>query len=131
MVIGFTGTQQGMNYKQRNSVLMYLRSIKFDEVHHGDCIGADQDFHHLVLRYFPEIRVIGHPPVIPAKRAFCIFSEERAPKPYLDRNRQIVAECDLLIACPKETTEQTRSGTWATVRYARQAKKQVQVFPPS
>jgi outer membrane protein insertion porin family len=47
----------------------------------------------------------------------------------LDRNRAIVDSCDVLIACPKGPEEQ-RSGTWATVRYARKQKKRIVIIWP-
>ncbi len=37
----------------------------------------------------------------------------------LDRNRDIVAAVSILIAAPETDIEEQRSGTWATVRYAR------------
>ncbi len=37
----------------------------------------------------------------------------------LDRNLRLVAECDVLVAAPLTDAEVRRSGTWATVRYAR------------
>ncbi len=40
-------------------------------------------------------------------------------KPYLERNRDIVDASEVLIACPSTREEVMRSGTWATVRYAR------------
>jgi len=47
------------------------------------------------------------------------------PTPYLSRNRAIVDETEMLIATPAEFTEQQRSGTWSTVRYARACGKKV------
>jgi hypothetical protein len=52
------------------------------------------------------------------KRTFKAAADVRGPKPYLNRNRHIVRETALLIAVPNELTEQPRSGTWSTVRYA-------------
>lgn len=47
-------------------------------------------------------------------------------KPPLVRNHDIVDSTELLIACPKEQVEVLRSGTWATIRYAR--KKEITVW---
>ena len=45
------------------------------------------------------------------------------PKPPLDRNRDIVTfGRDLLIAAPLQDFEVLRSGTWATVRFAKSKK---------
>lgn len=43
------------------------------------------------------------------------------PLPALERNRVIVRQVWGMIACPAEDAEELRSGTWATVRYARDA----------
>lgn len=43
----------------------------------------------------------------------------------LARNRRIVAAVDVLIAAPETDREELRSGTWATIRYARAAGKPV------
>jgi hypothetical protein len=46
-------------------------------------------------------------------------------KDNLTRNRDIVDTASMLIAAPEGNAERLRSGTWATVRYARKAKKKV------
>ena len=51
------------------------------------------------------------------------------PKPYLDRNRDIVDACEVLLATP-DGPERLRSGTWSTVRYARKIGKPVEVRLP-
>ena len=51
-----------------------------------------------------------------------------AEKRYLERNRDIVDACDILIACPRTLKEELRSGTWATVRYARKVGKPVAIL---
>jgi hypothetical protein len=40
-------------------------------------------------------------------------------RPYLARNKDIVDACTILIATPAQNSEIQRSGTWATVRYAK------------
>ena len=52
-------------------------------------------------------------------------------KPPLDRNRDIVDACDVLIATPKDFVEELRSGTWATVRYARKQRKPLVIVWPN
>jgi hypothetical protein len=77
----------------------------------------------------PTVKIVGHPPNNPAKRAFVPCDESRTPKDYLTRNHEIVRETELLLAFPKGK-EQLRSGTWATVRLARKQKRTVVVFGP-
>jgi hypothetical protein len=141
--IGFTGTQKGMTILQ-SSAIIKLFTVLCDsqpgrmcapdfveaEFHMGDCIGADKRFWELCQALPPTKRLIGHIPDNNSKRAFCKYDEERKPKPYLERNHDIVDESDYLIATPGERTEQVRSGTWATVRYARKKKKKIILIYP-
>jgi hypothetical protein len=121
--VGFTGTQQGMTAEQMLALergLAFWRDIgKYDLTgHHGDCIGADAEFHAIMKPYQTTPPVI-HPPDNPSKRAFCEpYSSMMPPLPYLERNRSIVRNSDRLIGCPKSFTEELRSGTWSTLRYA-------------
>lgn len=122
-MVGFTGTQRGMTDSQRESVIWLLSEEYAATVgHHGDCIGADAQFHDVCIELGIPVHV--HPPNVDSKRAFCDGAESiGVPKPYLDRNHDIVDACDLLIATPSGPTETRRSGTWATVRHARKRNK--------
>lgn len=91
------------------------------EVHHGDCIGADAAFVEIMRDLCPAAKVISHPPTNPTKRAFVKSDVTMAAKDYLKRNKEIVANSDLIIAAPKGSKEEIRSGTWATIRYAQQS----------
>lgn len=125
--MGFTGTRKGMTLEQWSMVDKL--SQLYDEVHHGDCLGADYQMH--LIAQGNEQRIIGHPPSDPKHRAWATgFTEMREEKPYLDRNKDIVDETDTLIVVPAEFEEQLRSGTWSTWRYAvKQGKDYVIVFP--
>lgn len=131
--IGFTGTQVGCTDSQIAALTRTLVSLAPDVLHHGSCIGADAQAHYLA-------RVMGvavekHPPRITSKMARCPMlpgEVTHAPEDYLVRNRAIVAATIILVACPKEETgEEIRSGTWATVRYARKLKREVHIVRPS
>lgn len=129
--VGFTGTQRGMTGPQLESVMHLLDSLKPVVVHHGDCIGADAAFHDLCNQQ--NISIIIHPPSQNRKRARC-----RGPnvtilpsKTFLARNRDIVDACEFLIAAPFEEKEVLRSGTWATVRYAKKIGRPVYLVIPS
>jgi len=124
--VGFTGTQQGMTPPQHNAVASLLDVLCRDggHVHHGDCVGADAQFHDLARdRGF---RVEVHPPKNMSKRAMCDPDILWPAYEYLERNQHIVDCVGTLIAAPKEHSEVMRSGTWATVRRAR--KKGISVF---
>lgn len=130
MKVGFTGTQIGMNARQQAELTEQLTLLRATEFHHGDCVGADEEAHHLVRARFPSIKIICHPPTNPLKRAGCTSDGYREPKEYLDRNRDIVDETDYLIAAPATRTEKRRSGTWYTVRYARKLNRDHKILRP-
>jgi hypothetical protein len=126
---GFTGTQKGMTASQRKAFEIIIGTP--DEFHHGDCIGADEESHELTRYFTPDTPIIGHPPTNPSKRAFCEFDQIRPKKDYLLRNHDIVDETDELIATPGGFSEELRSGTWATIRYARKTGKPVTIIYPN
>jgi hypothetical protein len=134
--LGFTGTQRGMTALQLMALEAWLgqRAHTFVEAHHGDCIGADSEFDAMLDSL--NIDTVIHPPNVEAKRAHCCASRYgrgigwMPPKPYLVRNHEIVDATNVLYAAPGETAEQLRSGTWATVRYARKLKRAIRFFWP-
>jgi hypothetical protein len=128
MIVGFTGTQKRMTSEQYFAVYDLMRELKPEEVHHGDCIGADDEFHSIACRL--DIPVVVHPPSNPKKRAFNSGAAIWPEKPYLERNKDIVMSSDILVAAPETDTETLRSGTWATVRAARKLKMKVYIVSP-
>ena len=127
MKTGFTGTQNGMTPKQIVSVLGLLTGTT--EGHHGVCIGADEQFHRMCIR--SGCRTVGHPPVDTNKMSQnCICHEQRKPKPFLIRNHEIVDDVDRMIAAPAQGKEILRSGTWATIRYAKKVGRLLRVVFP-
>ena len=124
-IIGFTGTQHGMTFLQKQKVAALLVGETF---HHGDCIGSDAQAHRIARS--KGFYIIKHPPLSTRKQAFCAADEEREPKPYLERNHDIVDEVDCMLAAPREYEEQLRSGTWATIRYTRKVGKPLAVIYP-
>jgi hypothetical protein len=123
--VGFTGTRHGMTPDQRGTVAFQMTLMDVSEVHHGDCVGADAEFHDLCHGVWP---VIIHPPLDPKLRAWC-DGDVLPEKPYLDRNRDIVEACDVLIATPQSLTE-GKGGTWYTINRAVDAGKEVRVIGP-
>jgi hypothetical protein len=123
IVVGFTGTQKGMTDAQKVQVGLMLADTKIRLAHHGDCIGADDDFD--LLCSVHGIRRHHHPCDIVEKRAHCAAKKRAgvevvyAPRPPLKRNHGIVALSDILLATPGGFEEELRSGTWATIRHAR------------
>ena len=122
MKIGFTGTAKGMTGSQRLALAHGLQAFDPTEAHHGDCVGADTEFHNLIRQLFPQAKIVGHPgfPESDSRRANNSCDEVR-PIPNggpLKRNRNIVDEVDFMFATPLQDNEVLRSGTWSTVRYA-------------
>lgn len=117
-----------MTSPQLNRVARAVLFFNPTEAHHGDCIGADAEFHALIDRNFSLI--VLHPPNNPIKRAFAGGDIIWAEKPYLRRNKDIVRCSNVLIAAPFEYEEILRSGTWSTVRYARRQNiPRIIIFP--
>lgn len=139
MKVGFTGTRKGMTDEQLESLHKWISERReLDEFHHGDCIGADDDAADTIREinmYTDEgarIKVVCHPPTDKRRAAFnTYFDEIREPKDYFERNHNIVDETDVLIAAPQDMVEEQRSGTWATVRYARKCGKPIVILWPN
>jgi hypothetical protein len=123
-IISFTGSREGMTDKQLAKVRLLLYNYAPSEVHHGDCVGADAEFHNLCRSlYGISVHIVIHPPKDDRYRAFCKGDVILEPRPYLERDKVIAKVGDLLIATPKHAAEVRRSGTWATVRYAKTERK--------
>jgi len=130
MIVGFTGTRDGLTLLQKARLSNLFAEGKIIEFHHGDCVGADAEAHKLVRKYAPQCKVVIHPPSDEKLRMFCPGDITLDPLPYLDRNRAIVDACAGLVACPRSREEELRSGTWSTVRYAREKNKLVRMIWP-
>jgi hypothetical protein len=130
--LGFTGTRHWMTKQQVDVVSMLIDLLEPSEVHHGDCVGADAQFHDLV-RHRKHLRIIIHPPDNDKLRAFCTGGRETTvavPKDYRERNVDIINCSDLVIGAPKDDHEVQRSGTWMTIRTAHGLGKPVIVVYP-
>lgn len=133
MIIGFTGTRVGITPAQR-ATLRSLIEIA-DELHHGDCKGADITAHRIAVDLWGwSSRVVVHPPEDGKLRAYAGEGAWILPvKPYLARNRDIVDACDRLIATPKERSPSQRKGgggTWYTIDYAMKVGRPVSIIWP-
>jgi hypothetical protein len=124
MIIGFTGTRHGMSEQQKRCLDMIFNAWKDFagiELHHGDCIGSDAEAHK-VAESIPRRVIIVHPPIKDDFRAYCHSDQRQEPKDYIERDHDIVNRSDFVVAAPKGFTEEVRSGTWATIRYAKTRK---------
>jgi len=131
--IGYTGTRRGMTIEQIAALckimLSYHKMSGAFRWHHGMCVGGDTESHKLAKIF--DFNVRGHPPN--DSRYVTVFTDLDSmadPKNYLVRNHDIVDESSILIATPKEHKEILRSGTWATVRYAKSHGLKVVIIDP-
>lgn len=133
--VGFTGSRNGSpgrNWKANLAEL--LRKLRETHgrgivLHHGDCIGCDEMAHYVATR--EGCRVVIHPPIIETSRAFCEGDHVTIvyPKAFLARNHDIVNSSRLLIAVPRDPQKEVlRSGTWATIRYAKKRQTPIQML---
>ena len=144
MRISFTGTRRGMTPHQEHQLRAWLEehsptrranttSSKIIAAAHGMCGGADEEFHLLVRKICGGlVYVVGFPSTASTRSSVELdvdyLAKARAP---LERNPDIVnVGKDLLIAAPATMGEVLRSGTWATVRYARKVGVPVLVMWP-
>ncbi len=132
MKVGFTGTREGMADAQLSAFGQWIYGRGLTHFYHGCCVGADEQAARAAYDESPFVRVVGMPSdleVLTSGAAKAVCHHIADPKPPLDRNRDIVDACEVLVACPKGP-EELRSGTWATVRYARKQGKRIVIVWP-
>lgn len=134
MIVAFTGTQRGLTPPQRERLGVLLADHRRYNpspltLLHGDCVGADAEA--AILARDRGWLVEAYPCTIAIKRAYVGGHVIHEPAPPIARNHMMVDRCDVLIACPGEAIEQLRSGTWATIRYARKRGRPLDVIYPN
>lgn len=130
VILGFTGNQQGATSQQKERFVRLISAWTPKEFHVGDCIGADHDAYVIVRNISEGTTLVGHPPDVYGKRAFCSYDVQHDPLPYLTRNKRIVDSVETMVAMPGGFSEEVRSGTWSTVRYARKCNVPVYIIYP-
>jgi hypothetical protein len=124
--VGFTGTHKGAESLQLwllQEKLKVLKEEGFDEFHHGQCIGADQQAAMIAKEL--GFRVVAHPGLAKDPANLLYRSEWDGndevleAKPFIERDHDIVDATEVMLATPLTYGETVRSGTWTTVRYAR------------
>jgi hypothetical protein len=132
MIVGFTGTREGMALAQYRRLIGWIRGQTIAQFHHGCCVGADEEAFDLVAT-FTKAEIHAHPSTLrsmTSNTALLGSHVKHSVQLPLTRNRDIVMACDILLATPLQETEELRSGTWATIRYAWKTGKPVRVFWP-
>jgi hypothetical protein len=134
LILAFTGTRKGMTPEQLETLEEVLGAFPLT-ILHGGAFGADTQFHSWLVanRYLS----IGQIEIYPASEvsrrnwtrepSTVLVHPAQAP---LVRNQVMVSRCTWLLAAPQEANEKRRSGTWATIRYARAAQKPITIICP-
>jgi hypothetical protein len=134
LIVGFTGARDGMTPAQAHAVDVLLARLADGHPTralcglHGDCVGADAEFDALCKRRAIPVKI--RPASIPGMRAGCDSEAIAEPRPPLVRNREIVADSEVLLACPRTREEVLRSGVWATIRAMRRKGGPVYLVAP-
>jgi hypothetical protein len=136
--LAFSGTRREMSDKQRIIAKKIIREILPSYVHHGCCVGADEQIHEFCfkglrteqfdeetreqIKVYPKI--IGYPPDSKLHRMYIDkeqFAKLHPQAGYLARNRDIINNSQLLVATPHvaKPADAEKSGTWYTIHYAR------------
>lgn len=133
MIIGFTGTRNGMTVAQRERVWELIQFNRASMGIHGGCLGADAHFHELCFHFDIPIEIYpGYSAKNPddlSMRAELLATKTHEPMTHFARNRAIVERCNMMIACPA-TRYETRGGTWYTINHARKVGRPLCVVYP-
>jgi hypothetical protein len=141
MIVGFTGTRKGMNMRQLDQLQFMLGALRThgrgtgpdsypplgsNRFHFGGAPGADLEARKVARPLGYDISWHPSPGVdLGELRASYAPEHELLNEtwhevfPPLVRNHHIVDAVAVLLAAPHTDREEQRSGTWATVRYAR------------
>ena len=131
MKVGFTGSRNSMSNKQVNIFKQITKTLDITEFHHGGCIGSDEIADAIVknVKKGKQLKTIIHLSYKKDK-ANIKADIEIKPAPYLERNKDIVDQSEILIATPRNK-ETFNSGTWTTIRYARKKNIPIYIIKPN
>ena len=132
--IGITGTREGMNSIQK---LVFLHELKqltateyFLEFRHGQCKGVDVETAQLV-KDTSKLKIVSHPPINKKDIGICQNDILLKEKGYLERNRDIVDNSEIMFVIPNTEEHQTYGGTWYTFDYIIKKRKKFILILPS
>ena len=128
--VGMTGTRAGLTEMQKLWLVEFLESTLVNVLHHGDCIGADDQ----VASTFSVAGtyIIAHPGNSESLRANCKKNDLVLPwKANLTRNADIVNAGSLMLAFPGSQYPIEHSGTWQTINYTKKRKKDLCIVFPN
>lgn len=129
--LGFTGSKDRITDKQVSALTALLKTLRdkgFLWMHNGDCITSDATAGRVWQKLKGKLYL--HPPIKGTYRAHLTAEITCEPRDYLTRDRHIAESSHTMIATPQTSYEETRSGTWTTVRYARKLRRRIYIIFP-
>lgn len=130
MIVSVSGTREGASDAQllalAETLLHYTGLHKTIELHHGDCLGVDQQAAEMAAMM--QHTTVSHPPTKDNMRAFHESDVVMPAKGYLERDRDLAELCDVLVALPLVHDVNANSGTWYTIRHAMRINKDIIVI---
>lgn len=132
--IGITGSRHGATPEQldRAEILLHAAHMVHGArllVVHGSCVGVDAQIDAFCAR--TGVEVVCRPSWLRRWTASVCAVQIAAPAAPRVRNRAIVRQSNLLIACPQGAEAlHPRSGTWVTVRMARRHRVPCRIVWP-
>lgn len=121
MSVGFVGNPNGMTDDQMVQLRWLLGQTEPTEVHHGDEVGADVQFHRIAISL--SIATVLHPSDDTTNRGFSEpFTRRFEPRKPSDRNQDIVKDSMILMIASKDSEiTNHHSDVWDIVQKAREA----------
>ena len=125
-------TRNGLTDTQAEALRRLLAELPVEQFVHGSCRGTDVEAARLARLTHPQCCIVARPgPDDDSNRTASGVDDETLPgKTHFARNRDIVADCDLLIGCPPCRPLPPYGGTAYTVGHARKVGKPVVVVWP-
>jgi len=133
MILGFSGTRDGLNPTQLFNLDYEIERARASLFLHGGAEGADEHADQYASHHLIAVEV--YPCTSTRYHYWAGLDDEivravHTPRPPLVRNKIIAQRCARLIATPSTNEETLRSGTWATIRYAKREFKRVTIIFP-
>jgi hypothetical protein len=113
----FSGRRDDLSDSQKIMVVNFIRLIKFKCAFHGDCIGADGQFHDLVRENRKKAWIEVYPSPYEAMRAFKEGDLTHEAMKAAERDKYMINQGEILLAAPP-TKQPVKSGTWANISFA-------------
>jgi hypothetical protein len=130
-VLSFTGTSKRpptpVQIAVLDDILTEFWNKGYRTLVHGEARNADSIANDMAKAkgYY----IYGRPANISDHR--CDVDDRAEPRRPLDRDWDIAEDANTLVAMPANEKEEVRSGTWATVRYARKLNAPIVIIKPN